>query len=80
MADRLRSSPDCGIDPWQPGILAERAKEWTSKEQQIVAFLLSVWNVRQELGGPFNLVEAMRDWEDGDRQAILAWAVNPFAF
>lgn len=80
LVSRCAEGVDCGLDPWDAAKLATCAELWTSGQQQIVAFLLSVWNSQQELGGTFKLVDAMVKWDAGDREALVAWALHPFSF
>lgn len=77
---KFNRANECGLDPWNPSKIAQCVHEWTSTEQQIVAFLLSVWNSQQELGGRFTMVDAITRWGDGDRKTLVDWALNPFAF
>jgi len=62
-----------GRDPWDSAKLATASVAWTSAQQQIVAFLLSVWNSKQVLS-TFNLVDAVSKWEAGDREALVVRA------
>ncbi len=80
LAERFHVATSCGLDPWRPERLARCCETWAFAEQQIAAFLLTVWNSRQSLVRDFSLVDAMARWSEGDREALIAWSRRPFAF
>jgi hypothetical protein len=73
-------NPAYGLDPWDPDQLVICAVTWPPAEQQVVAFLLSVWKPGHGYGKTFNLVEAVAHWSEGDRKALIGWALNPVSF
>ncbi len=78
LGPRFCNGAEYGLDPWDAAKRASCVATWTSQEQQIVDFLLSVWNPGAERGGVFNFVDAAAALDVGDRAALVAWALEPF--
>ncbi|QEH39319.1 hypothetical protein OJF2_79340 (plasmid) [Aquisphaera giovannonii] len=69
-----------GVEPWNALQLETWAKGPHSHGQVVTArFLLAVWDPHRawELER-FELMEALRVWDDAHRGAFLAWASEPW--
>ena len=61
------------IDSWAASGGARHGQRVTAQ------FLLSVWNPEETWKcGVFNLMEALRVWDEPHHKAFLAWASNPW--
>lgn len=75
----MRNAP--GVDPF----LATEVDRWAAEtplshgEQVTVHFLLAVWDPNHSWTcGAFNLMEALRVWDQAHREAFLDWAADPW--
>lgn len=75
----LRKAP--GTHPWN----AVRLDAWAASggpshgERCSAQFILSVWNPDEDWqAGKFDLMEALRVWDDASHRAFLVWATNPW--
>lgn len=70
-----------GIEPWEPDVLDEWAAgpDGESGARHAAAFVLELWDSRARWRvGVFEFVVAMRQWDEQNRQAFLAWAKTPW--
>jgi len=67
-----------GLEPFDAVRFSTASRPWSSGEKHVVAFLLTVYNMDQELVPPFRVVDAMMVWDNGQRRAFAAWANAPF--
>lgn len=75
----LRIAP--GVDPWDANLLDEWAVsgEPSHGEKCSAQFVLAVWKPNHEWqSGKFDLMEALRNWDNESHWAFLAWAANPW--
>ena len=74
----LRGAP--GVRPFDP----ERLDRWAAGlashgEAVTVRFLLSVWDPSHEwAAGRFDLMEALRVWDESHHETFLQWAADPW--
>jgi hypothetical protein len=70
-----------GVNPWDADAIDRWAAETPLSLGELVTarFLLAVWNPGYNWRcGPFNLMEALRIWDEEHHKAFLAWAVVPW--
>lgn len=67
-----------GTLPWDALKLAACYGTASGGARQTIAFLLTVWNMHQDLVPPFNVVEATERWDCVHRRAFADWAARPF--
>ena len=73
----LRKAP--GVAPWDANIVDDRAATDIPShgEKCSAQFILAVRNPDHEWqSGKFDLMEALRIWDDPSRQAFLAWVAK----
>lgn len=75
----LRHAP--GVEPWN----ADRLDDWAASggpshgEKCSARFVLAVWNPNHEWQvGRFDLMEALRIWDEDSHKAFIAWARDPW--
>lgn len=70
-----------GGAPWDAEALDQWAAETPCSHGELVTarFLLAVWDPARSWGcGQFDVMEALRVWDDRHHAAFLAWAVAPW--
>ena len=84
MASFARTFPSmakAGTDPWDAYALDRRMAESPVSHGELLTaqFLLAVWDPATAWRcGRFELMEALRVWDDRHRAAFLAWANAPW--
>ena len=75
----LRQAP--GVQPWQP----QQLERWacgpapSSAAAHAARFMLAVWdNRRQWRCGAFDLIDAIRIWDETHAAAMQAWVSKPW--
>lgn len=65
---------------WNADLLDQWAVCGRSHGEKCAAqFILAVWNPGHEwISGRFDVMEALRIWDDAHRAAFLAWAEDPW--
>ena len=70
-----------GLTPWDP----EQLDQWGSGpspsagSRHAVRFVLAVWHdSRPWRSGPFNLIQAVRVWDDAHLEALRTWLRSPW--
>lgn len=74
----LRYAP--GLEPFKPAKLDAWAAsdERENEAKHAAQFVLAIAKPRGWKVGRFNVLLAMRRWDDAHRAAFIAWAKNPF--
>jgi hypothetical protein len=70
-----------GVKLWDAHTLDRWANSFTGSHGELVTarFLLAVWDPEHTWScGRFELMEALRVWDERHRAAFLAWASNPW--
>ena len=70
-----------GVEPWAANLLDQWAAETPVSHGELLTarFLLAVWDPAMLWRcGPFELMEALRVWDDRHRAAFLTWARDPW--
>lgn len=70
--------PLAGIPPYQRAQLLG-STSLSHGEKCTAQFVLAVWNPDEGWkSGKFNLMEALRAWDDANHKAFLVWAADPW--
>jgi hypothetical protein len=65
--------------PWDARRLEARYSGASHGQKCIIQFLLNVWNPDAEWAcGRFDVIEAIRIWDERYREVFLAWAAVPW--
>ena len=70
-----------GVKPWDANALDQWAAETPVSHGELVTaqFLLAVWDAASAWRcGRFDLMEALRAWDDQHRAAFLTWVGDPW--
>jgi len=70
-----------GINPWNALVVDEWASSGSATHGELCAarFVLAVWDVNQDWRcGQFDLMNALRIWDEWHRKAFLELAANPW--
>lgn len=65
---------------FDPTGLARASEGWSTGEQHVVAFLLTLLDADQKYVTPFNINRAVAAWDDDNRRAFANWAAKPFVW
>ena len=69
-----------GVKPWNASELDEWAAGPASHGEKVTArLLLAIWDPNHTwTAGRFDVMEALRVWDDEHREAFLEWASDPW--
>ncbi len=68
-----------GVHPWDAHLLAANFAGASHGEKCTLSFLLHVWNPDEQWAcGPFDIIDALRVWNDRQREAFIIWATDPW--
>ena len=78
MVDRFEIDSE-GANPFDARMLEKSYNEAPHGEQLVIQFVLHVWNPRTQWScGMFDVVEAIRMWDEKRRGVFAYWVREPF--